>query len=445
MLHIVLVTTMYLEAQILTLLCGISLVNGFFHFKRKDYLFKHEQQSFNKSILQNDPTHWIEQQVDHFNNTDHRTWRQKYYKEMHSWKPEGPIVLYLNGEGALKLATLQSIYWDGYGGESQSLVGQIVVETGAALFMLEHRYYGESQPFDKPTVKDLAFLQSRQALADAAHLLRTIKQTSEFQKSKVIVVGGSYAGNLAAWMKLMYPDLVDAALASSAPVLAKKDFYEYFEAVTDTFRTYGSQECVDEITERFNTEMKEEYSACKDLDTINTYAYAAQYETPSEIILICREVKNCSNFEFNTQLEPWSDHQMWIYQTCTEFGYFQTTSSSKQMFGNYIELDVYIHQCKSNFGGEFNEERVDQAVLDTNRMYGGLTPNVTNVVFVNGDMDPWHRLGVLQDLSADAPAIFIKGSSHCHDLLQPDPSDTDNIKEARKRIKILLKQWIGQV
>ena len=47
------------------------------------------------------------------------------------------------------------------------------------------------------------------------------------KKIKWIVVGGSYAGNLAAWSRMMYPDLIHSAYASSAPVLVKSDFYEY--------------------------------------------------------------------------------------------------------------------------------------------------------------------------------------------------------------------------
>lgn len=43
-------------------------------------------------------------------------------------------------------------------------------------------------------------------------------------------------------------------------------------------------------------------------------------------------------------------------------------------------------------------------------MYGGLRPDLRNVIFTNGDVDPWHALSVLQDLNAFSPAVLIKGN-----------------------------------
>ena len=55
----------------------------------------------------------------------------------------------------------------------------------------------------------LNYLSAEQALADFGELIKHIKQTVPgATKSPVIVVGGSYGGMLATWMRLKYPNLV---------------------------------------------------------------------------------------------------------------------------------------------------------------------------------------------------------------------------------------------
>lgn len=44
-------------------------------------------------------------------------------------------------------------------------------------------------------------------------------------------------------------------------------------------------------------------------------------------------------------------------------------------------------------------------------LYGGRYPKVTQVVFPNGAIDPWHALGVTTNLSSNALAIYIDGES----------------------------------
>ena len=43
-------------------------------------------------------------------------------------------------------------------------------------------------------------------------------------------------------------------------------------------------------------------------------------------------------------------------------------------------------------------------------MYGGKLPDVKNVLFVNGNVDPWHVLSVLEDLNESSPSILIDGN-----------------------------------
>ena len=94
------------------------------------------------------------------------------------------------------------------------------------------RYYGASHPTPDLSNKNLVYLSSRQALADVVTLKAVIQSKYNLtDKIKWISFGGSYSGALSAWLRLKYPGVVHGAVATSAPVLAKFNFYEYLEVV----------------------------------------------------------------------------------------------------------------------------------------------------------------------------------------------------------------------
>lgn len=76
-------------------------------------------------------------------------------------------------------------------------------------------------------------------------------------------------------------------------------------------------------------------------------------------------------------------------------------------------------------------------------MYGGLRPDLRNVIFTNGDIDPWHALSVLQDLNTFSPAVLIKGSSHCRDLYSDSDTDVEDLTRARVKIREIIASWIS--
>ncbi|XP_011702434.1 PREDICTED: putative serine protease F56F10.1 [Wasmannia auropunctata] len=98
----------------------------------------------------------------------------------------------------------------------------------------------------------MQYLNVDQALADLAYFIETKKEENNLEKSIVIVVGGSYAGNMAAWARLKYPHLIQGALASSAPVQAKLDFYEYYEVVAKSLSRH-SENCVKSVKTAFTS------------------------------------------------------------------------------------------------------------------------------------------------------------------------------------------------
>ena len=60
------------------------------------------------------------------------------------------------------------------------------------------------------------------------------------------------------------------------------------------------------------------------------------------------------------------------------------------------------------FEKEFDGILIAENVADTNRYYGDKSIPITNVVFANGAIDPWHAMGFIADLSPSAKAIYMK-------------------------------------
>ncbi|KAJ6691470.1 PROLYLCARBOXYPEPTIDASE-LIKE PROTEIN-RELATED [Salix purpurea] len=78
-----------------------------------------------------------------------------------------------------------------------------------------HRYYGESIPFGEEALKNastLGYFNSAQAIADYAEIIIDIKKTFQAENAPVIVIGGSYGGMLASWLRLKYPHIATGSL-----------------------------------------------------------------------------------------------------------------------------------------------------------------------------------------------------------------------------------------
>lgn len=130
--------------------------------------------------------------------------------------------------------------------------------------------------------------------------------------------------------------------------------------------------------------------------------------------------ENCLDHKYNDLIETlsstsWgnsscsSGMRQWTYQTCTEFGFFQSSSDPLSIFGDKFPVNFYIKQCQDIFGPKYSKGFIKKSVQETNEFYGGLGIRATNTVFVHGSIDPWHVLGVTNMTDKQTTAIFIKG------------------------------------
>ncbi|KAI0179393.1 peptidase S28 [Hypoxylon sp. FL1284] len=172
---------------------------------------------------------YFDQYIDH-DNPEFGTFSQTYWYNATFWAgPGSPIIIFTPGE----------ISAAGYGGylTDQFITGMIAKEVGGAVVMVEHRYWGNSTPFDVQSTKNLQFLNLDQSVADFVHFARTAKLpfdangTSNVPDSPWIWSGGSYSGALGAWIESIAPGTFWATHSSSGPVQAVYDYWSYFYGI----------------------------------------------------------------------------------------------------------------------------------------------------------------------------------------------------------------------
>lgn len=149
-------------------------------------------------------------------------------------------------------------------------------------------------------------------------------------------------------------------------------------------------------------------------------------------------VKDLQNMTFN----PEEGARQWTYQTCTEFGFYQTSSSRKELFGSLFNVDYFVEQCQDVFGDDFGKDRLMSGIERTNILYGGKGISTSRVMFVHGSVDPWHVLGITESDNHSLPAIFMVGTAHCADMYPPSDRDLEALTRARVSISNHIGQWL---
>lgn len=109
------------------------------------------------------------------------------------------------------------------------------------------------------------------------------------------------------------------------------------------------------------------------------------------------------------------------------------------------EPDAFVSQCQST---HFLNPQFNWA-LDT---FGGRNPNKdflhsSNIVFTNGNLDPWRAGGLLHEIPGNSKISVrvLNGGAHHLELRTPnDEFDPEDVKTARKFVEEHIVQWISE-
>ncbi|GCC24934.1 hypothetical protein chiPu_0003337 [Chiloscyllium punctatum] len=438
---------------------------------------------------------YFDQLVDHFSFTSHqKLFHQRYLLCDQFWsKNFGPIFLYTGNEGDI---------WD-FANSSRFII-ELASEQQALVIFAEHRYYGKSLPFGKKSYErsNMEFLTVEQALADYVVLVTKLKSDLDAKSCAVIAFGGSYGGMLSAYMRIKYPNVVDGALASSAPVVSTAnlgDSRQFFHDVTKDFER-NSPECVLTIRKGFQeleflaqqqawSKITNKLSLCKsvkskkDVDHLygwarNAFTYLAMfnypYKTevglhfpPNPVDVACRYILKKSDhieglldilgmfynstgtkkcFDIYSEYIHCSDptgcglgssSQAWDFQACTEISLLYESNNDTDMFPVIPFTEAMRRNyCHSKWGVYPNSQWLKI------QYWGDDYKAASNIIFSNGDLDPWANGGILKTMNPSVMTFVIEGAAHHLDLRASNVADPPSVTVVRKMESSIIRKWV---
>ncbi|XP_064089030.1 putative serine protease K12H4.7 [Macrobrachium nipponense] len=448
------------------------------------------------------PEEWFVQKLDHSDPSDTRTWSQRYYKNLDFFKPGGPVFLMIGGEGPADPIWMVEGAWTLYAQEMNALLlmlehryygkshptedasvenlvylsseqaladlAEFTVKMQEELGLTDNKWvaFGGSYPGSlsvwyrlkyphlvHASVATSAPLVARSDFREYLEVVRNSLASESDERCNVAIQAATdqismLLGRPTGWHLLSE----EFRLCTVLDGTKKEDVSNMHELLAENFNgvvQYNKDNRAFEGVKGTNITINVVCDIMMD-DTLGSEL--SRYSAVNSLLLDVYE-RQCFEHQYSAMIEEYQKTswdqgavggRSWYYQTCTEFGWYQGSDSDEQPFGHRFPLEFFTQMCQDIYGPSFTVEFLEEAIKKTNANYGGLTPNVTRVVFVNGNIDPWHALGITSDLSSEAPAIFIQGTAHCANMYPPTSDDLPQLQEARQKIFSLIEQWLSE-
>ncbi|KZP11672.1 peptidase S28 [Athelia psychrophila] len=477
--------------------------------------------------------HYFEQPLDHFAKTNH-TFGQRYWVSTRHYTPgaTGTPVFVLDGgetSGEHRLPFLDT-----------GIVDILAAATGGVGVILEHRYYGDSIPVSNFSTDSLRWLNNDQAAADSANFMANVifpgvDEDLTAPGKPWIYYGGSYAGARAAHMRVLYPDLVFGAIASSAVTHAALSNWEYMDVIRlaaepkCAANLVGSIEYIDNILALsqqgkilkglFGLASLEHDEDFVSLLTKPLVAWqgknwdpavgspvfdvfcAALVKPPShfasspavvdapfgdesrmvevEGLMLDYAVLNYANF-IHEKLVPWlcpegdvegcfgtfddahwdptsldSIWRPWLFQTCTQWGYFTTAppdQNQPRIISRLLDLAYAMRPCQQAFPPGKHFKIPTMPNITAVNALGGFEIAADRLAIIDGEVDSWRpytphsRYGADREDTLTRPFKIIPNGVHHYDAygLRNSADEPEEIRKIHGEMIEFVVDWLKQ-
>lgn len=187
---------------------------------------------------------------------------------------------------------------------------------------------------------------------------------------------------------------------------------------------------------------------CKYMEDMHSGANTTSFDVLAMVASKQRTSDQCLEVDWDKTLVELSKPvvtddgwRSWLWQTCSEFGFYQTCEDEFCPYATSFHMvDMDLEMCEVAFNVTDVYENVEASI----DYFGGLDMNGgSRVLFVNGDVDPWSALGLLNSTDHGLPAITVPGASHHAWTHSIRKTDSKEIEDARKFIYSTVIGWLN--
>lgn len=129
-----------------------------------------------------------------------------------------------------------------------------------------------------------------------------------------------------------------------------------------------------------------------------------------------------------------------LYQACTEFSWFRTTSDLPLPFRDLVPIQFYYDLCRDVFGSKFTPEFIQNIHALTLGYHGAENPlNTSNNIFIYGRLNPNRLIGIGNQVDPTALKFDYKNYGRTNALNSISVNDSSEVFALKLVIKSHIK------